>query len=72
MASLFLLVFLDLVLGAMMKHNSIIWIRVPVSLALSSCQYVFASEAWPRAGLGEPRSASKEVRLPTNSKHGCD
>ena len=53
-----------------------------MSLALSSCHYVFASEAWPRAGLGEPRSASNANKPASSwpqkqgrkkcSKHGCD
>ena len=43
----------------------------------------FASEAWPRAGLGEPRSGASNANKPASSwplkqgrkkcsKHGCD
>ena len=52
-----------------------------MSLALSS-PLRFASEAWPRAGLGEPRSASNANKPASSwplkqgrkkcSKHGCD
>ena len=60
----------------------IIWIRVPVSLALSSCHYVLR----PRPGLGQASVSLGAPRMPTKpasswplkqgrkkcSKHGCD
>ena len=57
-------------------------IRVPVSLALSSCHYVLRPRPGLEAGLGEPRSASNANKLASSwplkqgrkkcSKHGCD
>ena len=43
----------------------IIWIRVPVSLALSSCHYVLR----PRPGLGQASVSLGAPRMPTNLLH---